>query len=129
MRKENLAVFCIFACLSLPAISSSGEQLAVTTYQHLVSHESLLDGAIRSGDQRDFDRFIMRPTMALQDRWPKLGNPEYDKFFRCYFALDEFRLYSEDQFRAKGKLPKGSSQAKSYFAQKSLCKQALKGKV
>lgn len=116
------------AILAQTAVAASpAEQLAVDTYRHLVSYESLLDGAIRSGDKRDFDRFIQRPTVELMQRWPRLGDPAYDKFIACYFALDGFRLYSEDQFQARGQLPK--AKAKDYFERKGQCRQALKGKV
>ncbi|MER2603040.1 MAG: hypothetical protein ABTR27_11835, partial [Candidatus Competibacter phosphatis] len=48
---------------------SPAEQLAIDSYRHLVSYESLLDGAIRSGDKRDFERFIEKPTREIASRW------------------------------------------------------------
>lgn len=106
--------------------ASPPEQLAIETYRHLESHEALLDGAIRSGDRRDFERFIARPTQQLLERWPRMGDPAFDKFARCRFALDGFRVYAEDQFMARGQLTKDSnSSARDYFEQKDKCKNAL----
>lgn len=106
--------------------ASQPEQLAIETYRHLESHEALLDGAIRSGDRRDFERFISRPTQQLLERWPRLGDPAFDKFLRCRFALDGFRVYSEDQFNARGSLLRDMGSAFDYFDQKKKCEIALK---
>lgn len=127
MIRSGLAAAAIAIFSQAAVAASPAEQLAIDSYRHMVSHESLLEGAIRSGDKRDFERFILRPTMDQMQRWPKMGDPAYDKYRRCQFALDGFRLYSEDQFQARGQLPK--EKAKDYFEQKVQCKQVLKGKV
>lgn len=109
--------------------ASQAEQLAIDSYRHLESHEALLDGAIRSGDRRDFERFIARPTQQIIERWPRMGDPSFDKFIRCRFALDGFRVYSEDQFKAGGRLNKTSGQSKDYFEQKAECKKVLAKRI
>lgn len=118
------------AVLSGPSIAAdSGEQLAIDTYRHLVSSESLLDGAINSGARNDYTRFIWRPTVDVMQRWPAVGDPSIDKFARCRLAVSEYLNYSDDQFTAGGKLPKTAASAKSYFSNKAACKNLLKGKV
>lgn len=88
--------------------------------------ESMLDGSIKSGSKEDFNRFTYQPTVSMMQKWPKLGESvSHDKYIRCYFAVTAFRVYSEDQFKAGGRLPKSSTISKDYFEQKKLCKAAL----
>lgn len=131
--KRRWGICALLVMVTLPflsnAASSEAENLAIESYRHLVSYESLLDGAIRSGDRRDYQRFIEKPTRDMAARWPQLGNKEFDRYMRCAFALHAFVNYSEDQFKAAGKLPKDFVSAKDYFEQKNLCKKSLKGGV
>lgn len=120
----SCAAFAMHAHAASPA-----EQLAVDTYKHLVSQESMLDGAVRSGDRNDFARFIWRPTSALIDKWPPMSVEGFDRFRRCQFAIIAFRTWSEDYFNAGGALPKTALSAKDYFEQKRQCKADLKGKI
>ena len=126
MQKWVIRGISALVLATTPAMAASpAETLAKDSYQFLVSHESLLDGAIRSGQKDDYKRFIWNPTMEFFRRWPSLGDAEYDRYRRCQFALDSFRVYSEDQFNAAGKLQKTALSAKDYFEQKDLCKRAI----
>lgn len=124
------ALAICLALMSGPVLAAgSGEQLALETYRHLVGSESMLDGAIRSGDRNDYNRFIRQPAADVLKRWPALGDPSIDAYARCRFAVAEYLNYSDDQFKAGGKLPKSADSSKTYFEQKAACKKALKGKV
>lgn len=117
------------AVLAGNAWAAPADDLAIETYRHLVSSESLLQGAIRSGDPNDYKRFIWKPASDMMHRWPPMGDPVFDKYARCRFAIVQYLTYSEDQFKAVGQLPKTSLTSKDYFEQRGECKKALKGKV
>jgi len=109
--------------------ASPPEQLAIETYRHLVSSEDLLQGAIRSGDKNDYQRFIWKPAVEMMRRWPEMGDPAFDKYARCRLAISQYLNYSEGQFNAAGKLPKSAMSSKDYFDQKKQCEKALKGRI
>ena len=124
MRKGLL--FGLLTMVWVPAMAATpAEQLAKDSYSYLVAKESMLDGAIRSGSKDDYNRFIYQPTVDMMQRWPKPGDAAFDALRRCQFALEAFRVYSEDQFKAGGILPKASQTSKDYFDQKAQCKAAL----
>lgn len=126
-RPAFILVFVSSICSADP---KAAEKLAVETYNHLVSYEGRLDAAIRSGDRDRFYRFVMNPTVDMRSRWPvPFEGDDYRKYARCYYALDGFRIYSEDQYKARGQMPKDNITARDYFDQKAQCKKALKGKV
>lgn len=124
MRRE---VFfgLMWLCVAPAMAATPAEQLAKDSYSYLIGKESMLDGAIRSGSMDDFNRFIYQPTVDMMQRWPKVGDAAYDKQRRCHFALDAFRIYSEDQFKAGGKLTKDTGSFKAYLEQKAECKASL----
>lgn len=129
MRSRNIAALSAAFFISTVVAAENPEKLAIESYRHLVSAESLLDGAVRSGDRRDYIRFIWAPTTALIDRWPSPSTPGLDKHHRCHFALLSFRTWSDDHFSARGRLPGSSPSAKDYFDQRRLCRESLKGRV
>lgn len=100
--------------------------LAKETADMIKSMESMLEGSIRSGDKRDFERFVEQPVWNQMQKWPQVGTAGYDDYARCYFALDSFRIYAQDQFKARGALPKSSVTYKDYLSQKKLCFTKLK---
>lgn len=125
---KRIVISLAFSVFTIAAVAATpAEQLAKDSYSFVHSKESMLDGAIKSGTKDDYNRFIYQPTVALFQKWPKPGDVEFDKARRCQFALDAFRVYSEDQFNARGQLPKTAPSAKNYFDQKAQCK-ALLGK-
>lgn len=120
---KKLVVILVVA--SLPAMEAHAapkpKDLAKETTDMIVSMESMLQGSIRSGDKADFYRFVEKPVVDQLHKWPPVGTKGYDDFARCYFALDSFRVYAQDQFAARGKLPKSAPSFKDYLGQKKLC--------
>lgn len=127
---KRLVYVLLIASFTCMADQKSAEKLAVETYNHLVSYEGRLDAAIRSGDKDKFYRFVVNPMMDIRSRWPvPFEGDEYRKFVRCYYALDSFRLYSEERFKAGGHLSESNVTARDYFNQKALCKKSINGKT
>ena len=124
MRKYFLIFLMTFSSLSLA--SDKGLDLAVESYRFLQSYESLLDGAIKSGDPVDYNRFIFTPTLEQFRKWPRLGTDKvYDKYYMCHMALDDFRIYSDEQFHAGGALPKSALSFRKYAKKKKQCRASL----
>lgn len=119
----------MFAALASSSWAGPADDLAIETYRHLVSSESLLQGAINSGNPDKYRQFIWKPAVNMMQRWPAVGDPTFDKYFRCRSAVIQYVNYSEEQFKAAGQLPKNSSSLKDYFEQRSQCKKALNGRV
>lgn len=115
----------LLAMVSLPALAATSpmkpQDLAKETADMIVSMESMLQGAIRSGDKADLYRFVEKPVVDQLHKWPPVGTKGYDDYARCYFALDSFRLYAQDQFDARGKLSKSAPSFKDYLTQKKQC--------
>lgn len=120
-----MKVAVILAMVSLPALAAPApmkpKDLAKETADMIVSMESMLQGSIRSGDKDDLYRFVEKPVVDQMHKWPPVGTKGYDDYARCYFALDSFRVYAQDQFNARGNLPKTSLSLKDYLVQKKLC--------
>lgn len=121
MKKSALLLTVgLLATLGAEA-AQSPKALAKETADMIVSMESVLQGSIRSGDAADFYRFVEKPVADLLQKWPPVGTAGYADYARCYFALDAFRPYAQDQFKARGALPKSSPSYKDYIGQKRLC--------
>lgn len=121
------AVFTVAALLSVPAWAADpARQLAAESLAFVGRMEALLDGAIRSGDPADFKRFVGQPTLAQMQRWPKIGDAAHDRYRRCFFAVDAFRVYADVSFENGSRADAQSRTAKDYAEQKVLCKQAVK---
>ena len=116
------------ALVSHPVLADdAARQLARDSLSFVGRMDALLDGAIRSGDRGDFDRFVFKPTVAQMERWPKAGTDgTYDAFRRCFFALDAFRTYAQNSFSGAARLDAKSPTAKDYAEQKKLCSAAVK---
>jgi hypothetical protein len=99
--------------------------LAKETADLIKSMESMLEGSIRSGDKNDFYRFVEKPVMDQMQKWPQVGTAGYDDYARCYFALDSFRVYAQDQFKARGAL----QQARAALAAAKLDLERHEGEV
>ena len=127
LPKALASLVCV-SCLAAPLPPAD---LAKKTYKSLESFELFLGTAIQQNNKDDYARFIWHPVVALREEWPRMrmdGDP-YIKYARCKFAADEFLTYSDDQFKARGKLSKDAPSYKFYFKQKQLCAAALKGKL
>lgn len=126
MKKYLLTLLFLVASLPIVAAEKASD-LARDTLNYVQSGENMLAGAIRNGSQSKFDQFVMVPTMDMMKRWPRLGeSAEHDRLIFCYFALDAFRIYAEDQFKARGALPKTSSSDRLYREQKAKCSALVK---
>lgn len=125
---KKYAVMLALFSLSALAISApmKPKDLAKETADMIVSMESMLQGSIRSGDKADFYRFVEKPVVDQMHKWPPVGTNGYDDYARCYFALDSFRVYAQDQFAARGMLPKSALSFKDYLGQKKLCFEKMK---
>lgn len=106
--------------------AQSPKALAKDSLAFLNRMESMLQGSIRSGDAADLYRFVEQPTIEMMQKWPPMSNASYNDFRRCQFALDAFRSYAPDQFKARGKLPKSSVTYKDYLDQKRQCAALVK---
>lgn len=125
-----MKVVVILAMVSLPVLAAPApmkpKDLAKETADMIISMESMLQGSIRSGDKADFYRFVEKPVVDQMHKWPPVGTKGYDDYARCYFALDSFRVFAQDQFNARGLLSKTSLSFKDYLAQKKLCFSKIK---
>lgn len=111
--------------LSAQAMAQNGKELAQESMKTIESLETMLPAALTS-TKADLDRFIIKPARDQALKWPAMGNPAVDKYRRCEFALQDFQIWAQDQYRAGGKLPKDSPSAKAYSDSKKQCKSSLK---
>lgn len=58
-----------------------------------------------------------------------MDNQAFDKYRPFQFAVNAFRVYSEDQFNATGKMDKNRPAYKEYLAKNKECAALPKGKV
>lgn len=117
------------AVVVLPVAAGAVEApkaLAISTLEKIERLNDLLPGAIRSGDKADLWRFIEQPAMAKFDEWPPMADERYAGYRRCQFAIDSFRIYAGDQFKARGQLLDTEPAAKDFLEQKRLCVRAIK---
>ena len=132
MRKTMKKVVLALVGIAISSVSYAQQNpiaLAVESYKFIEANELKLQGAITSGSKADFDRFIWTPTLEQFRKWPDIANDQYSKYRPCQFALDSFRVYSEDQFKASGKLDKKNPQFSDFISRKRECAALLKGKV
>lgn len=117
--------FPLLAMVSISVFAANSQikpiDLAKETADKIISLESMLQGSIRSGDKADFYRFVEKPIVDQMQKWPSVGTKGYDEYARCYFAIDTFRVYAQDQFKARGKLDKSSISMRDYLNQKKQC--------
>lgn len=126
---KRAAALLIAVVATTAHAEQSPQDLAIESYKFLESYEAMLQGAINSGSKADFDRFIWQPAIVQLKKWPAMTNEIHAKYRACQWALDSFRVYSEDQFKAAGKLEKTHPQYRDYFKRKRECASVLKGKV
>lgn len=126
---KKLTALLLAMCATSVNAQQSPVDLAVESYKFIVSYESMLQGAINSGSKADYNRFIWKPALEQFQKWPPLSNEVFAKYRACQWAVDSFRVYSQDQFNAGGKLDKAHSQYRDFIGRKRDCASALKGKV
>lgn len=125
----------VFSALTLVlSVTAQAQQkpvdLAVETYKFMETGEMKLQGAVNGRvSEGDYNRFIWQPALDQFHQWPSLGNEAFSKYRPCQFAVDAFRVYSEDQFGASGQMDKNRPSYKDYFSKKKECAALLKGKV
>jgi hypothetical protein len=129
MMKNLLAILVGTAIAGMAYAQQSPVDLAVESYKFIETSEMKLQGAINGGSKADYDRFIWKPTLEQFEKWPSMEKEQYNKYRPCQFALDSFRVYSEDQFKASGKLDKKHPQYRDFMTRKRECAALLKGKV
>ncbi|WP_431798057.1 hypothetical protein SGO26_30190 (plasmid) [Cupriavidus metallidurans] len=126
-------IYVIALAFAFSAAAHAAEQrpleLAIESYKFLQTTEMMLQGAINGGSKADYQRFIWKPTLDQFQKWPPLTEEAYGKYRPCQFAVDAFRVYSEEQFKARGTMDKNRPYYKDYFARKQECATLLKGKV
>ncbi|OHX20421.1 hypothetical protein [Chromobacterium sphagni] len=127
MKYLSLAVLALpLSSPLMAAPKSKPKALAQETLQFINDMEANLQIAIRIGDKYAFYDYIEKPTLAMADKWPAVGSKGYDDYVRCQFAVQDFRVYAQDQFKAKGMLPKNTPTTKEYLRNKRECQAALK---
>ncbi|WP_440029846.1 hypothetical protein [Chromobacterium amazonense] len=125
MKQLSLAALALI--LSAPLMAApKPKALAKETLQFINDMEANLQIAIRSGDKYDFYNYIEKPTLAMADKWPAPNTNGYVDYVRCLHAVQDFRTYAQDQFKAKGMLPKNTPTTKEYLRNKRECQAALK---
>lgn len=127
MKFLSLAALALSLSSSLMAApKSKPKALAQETLQFINDMESNLQIAIRNGDKYDFYNYIEKPTLAMADKWPAPNTNGYVDYVRCLHAVQDFRTYAQDQFKAKGMLPKNTPTTKDFLRNKRECQAALK---
>lgn len=124
MKRCALGLACLFTVTAFA--DEAPKALAISTLETIERLNDLLPGAIRSGDSGDFSRFIEHPVIEKFNEWPSLENEQYNGYRRCQFALDAFRIYAGDQFKALGRLPDSATVTKDFLDQKRRCARAIK---
>lgn len=120
-----IAVFLSINASSFAWSGDSGLELATETYRFLERGEALLSRVAAQSDRDAYAHEVWRPSQAIAQKWPPMGNEAVDRFRRCQFAMNAFLNYADDQFKAGGRLPKSTFSAKDYFDQKRQCKASL----
>ncbi|KIA78865.1 hypothetical protein QR66_19115 [Chromobacterium piscinae] len=127
MKHPFLSVLALLlSCPLMAAPKSNPKALAQETLQFINDMEANLQIAIRNGDKNAFYNYIEKPTMAMADKWPAVVTKGYDEYIRCHFAVQDFRVYAQAQFKAKGMLPINTLTTKYYLRNKRGCQAALK---
>lgn len=125
MKQLSLAVLAL--TLSAPLMAApKPKALAKETLQFINDMETNLQIAILDGDKYDFYNHIEKPTLAQAEKWPAVQTKGYIDYARCLFAVQDFRNYASDQFKAKGMLPKNTPTTKEFLRNKRECQAALK---
>lgn len=128
MRKF-LTAFTIFSCATSIYAQQSPMDLAIETYKAINSYESMLQGAINSNSKENYNRFIWQPTITQFQKWPPTTDTNFNKYRSCQWAIDSFRVYSQDQFYAAGKLGESTPSYRDFINRKRECASKLKGKI
>ncbi|MGC0154017.1 hypothetical protein ACPRNU_16280 [Chromobacterium vaccinii] len=126
---KQLLLVVLALILSAPLMAApkaKPKALAQETLQFINDMETNLQITIRNGDKHDFYNYIEKPTLAMADKWPATGTKGYVDYARCQFAVQDFRIYAQDQFKAKGMLPKNTPTTKEYLRNKHECQISLK---
>lgn len=130
MRVLATLMASIVCCSAIAATSKLPPvELAKETYNKLESLELFLGVATRDQNKDDYVRFVWRPAYEFLQTWPSIDTDGYTKYHGCRYALSDFQSYSDDFFKAGGKMDMKRPSAKSYLTNKALCKKALKGKL
>lgn len=129
MSHRCFAAFAFVLCAAPVYAEQSPVELAIETYKFIDTYESMLQGAINSGSKADYNRFIWQPTLAQIEKWPPLERTTFDKYRACQWAVDSFRVYSQDQFDAAGKMDKTRPHYREFVTRKRECAATLKGRL